>query len=260
MGTTPKAILVLIGLVMFVLLAGNSTKKEEPNHTQCPPGWRCTDQGCYPVETVPVDNHPSDAELISSWETRYVGDSLPAVNLPYELRKSNWGGGSCVHATTISLLRWLAEGSGDPAMYEIAETWPHSGGEYSSRHKQRVEEANLRYCMTVDGDVELLRWAIATRRGAGIAYNGHCTALVGYDEATGNAIVLDNNHTDRYDTPPWDDLIARWQRGGGWAFAFVYDPPAPIPNVRQMARDVSPLSSEIPGTVLADMGLPTLGH
>jgi hypothetical protein len=85
--------------------------------------------------------------------------------------------------------------------------------------------------MTVDGDEELIRWSIITRRGCAIAHAGHCYNVVGQDQVTGEIICLDNNHTQRYDYTAWDAKMNAWKGGGGgWAFAFVYDPPTPRPT------------------------------
>src|SRR6185369_2577181 len=49
---------------------------------------------------------------------------LPNVNIPRAEREWNWGGGSCVHASTVMHLRW------QNAM-EMADYWrkTYSGGE-----------------------------------------------------------------------------------------------------------------------------------
>lgn len=235
-----KAIGILAAiLLVLALLAGGSS--DDRNSQPQPKGYHCVTlpdgtRQCMPYyrqgfEPFGEQNYGP----VSAWERRYVGDSRPAVDLPEELRKRNWlgtgGGGSCVNASIISGLNWLAWGSGDPQLYDLAASWPYSGGEYSSRCRQRIEDAGLRFVMTVDGDDELLKWAVLTRRGACIAAHGHCRNLVGYDAETGDAIILDNNHVTHYDRQPWGEMVNEWQTGGGWAFAFVYDPPAPIPNV-----------------------------
>src|SRR4051812_37999396 len=33
------------------------------------------------------------------------GGDMPVMNIPLELREKNWGGGSCVHASTVMCLR-----------------------------------------------------------------------------------------------------------------------------------------------------------
>ena len=220
--------LIGLGLILLLGLLALAGDDDSPPAPTCPPGWQCDGQGCRPV----MEPRPSaPAGERARLDDYYRGQARPAVDLPYELRKKNWGGGSCVHASTITLLRWLAFGAGDPEMNWLAEHWPYSGGEYSSRHRERIEKAGLRYVMTVDGDTELLKWAILTRRGCAIAHDGHCYNVVGYDDATGEVITLDNNHTQRYDYTAWSEKVRQWQRGGGWAFAFVYDPPAPLPTL-----------------------------
>src|SRR5687768_14605354 len=48
-------------------------------------------------------------------ELRFARE-IPTVNLPRELREPNWGGGSCVHASTVHLLRWQGH-------HELAAWW-----------------------------------------------------------------------------------------------------------------------------------------
>ena len=66
--------------------------------------------GCELVEQLPA---PTPKPL-----------ELPIVNVPRAEREWNWGGGSCVHASTVMHLRW------QNAM-ELADYWrkTYSGGE-----------------------------------------------------------------------------------------------------------------------------------
>jgi hypothetical protein len=154
----------------------------------------------------------------------------PTMELPRQLREQNWGGGSCVHASTVMLLRWQK-------LFDVADKWrrTYSGGEYSSRLIQRMEAAGLRYSYTLDGDEKFLEWAIQTRRGAGIFYKpNHAICLVGLDQ--NYAYLLDNNAIDyperfkRYEMVPRAEFMRRWKHEfGGFAWTPVYYPPPMLP-------------------------------
>lgn len=155
------------------------------------------------------------------------------VDLAPSLRQENWGTGSCVFATSVSLLRW----PGDPRLDAIADKWrrTYSGGEFTAGppHTRKMDADGLRYVTTLDGDERLLEWACATRRGCGVAYpRGHCVALIGKVEKSSGtfAVLLDNNHPARYDYVVWSNFVREWKSLGGQAFAFVYDPPPPAPR------------------------------
>ena len=153
------------------------------------------------------------------------------LDLPPELRTENWGGGSCVHASTVNLLIW----QGQP---ELARWWrdQYSGGEYADRLVSRMEAANLRYAYTRDGNFAFLEWCIRTRRGAGIFYKiRHAINCVGIDSQ--NVLLLDNNDIDyperigTYETVEIEQFKKRWNGYGGFAWTLVYVPPPPTPYV-----------------------------
>lgn len=153
----------------------------------------------------------------------------PTMELPPQLRERNWGGGSCVHASTVMLLRWQK-------LFDVAEKWrrTYSGGEYSSRLIERMEAAGLRYAYTLDGDEAFLEWCIQTRRGAGIFYKpSHAINLVGLDK--NYAYLLDNNYPNRpeqqgYERVPRAEFMRRWKQDyGGFAWTVVYFPPPMLP-------------------------------
>lgn len=153
----------------------------------------------------------------------YSYSDLVQMDIPNNMRMQNWGGGSCVHASTYHLLKWQGK-------HELADWWrkTYSGGEHSSRLSQRLESANLKYAVTVNGDTDFLWWCMRTRRGAGITYwPNHAVNLVGLN--TTNASILDNNRIGSYITVPTNDFIPNWKGYGGWAWTLVYDPPPPIP-------------------------------
>lgn len=152
----------------------------------------------------------------------------PVVNLPVALRQSNWlgrqGEGSCVWATTVSLLRWQGR-------YNKAD-WirrNYGDGEWPSHWSEMANRAGLRYAYVDNGDVRFLEWACRTRRGAGITIMGgaHMVALVHLDEKW--ACILDNNRVEKYIWVPRKTLIAEWKASYGWAITPVYTPAAPLP-------------------------------
>lgn len=170
-------------------------------------------------------------------EKHYLDRAKPftdVVDLAPSLRQvNNWGNGSCVFATSISLLRW----PGDPKLNHIADEWrrKYSGGEATAEepHTRKMDASGLRYVVTTDGDARLIEWAVATRRGCGVAYpRRHCVAVVGRVRHNGQdcVVLLDNNHVRTFDYVPWQEFISHWKSLGGRAFAFVYVPPPPTPR------------------------------
>mgnify|MGYP002144167602 CR=1 FL=1 len=167
----------------------------------------------------------------------------PIVNLPQPMRTRNWvsklpskmGQGSCVHASTYMLFRWLGED-------ELAEKWKkrYSGGETASSILKYWNEAGLPYCSTFNsrtyecsGDPAFLQWCSDTRRGAIIWWKtSHCCLFCGFEEINGKqyAIILDNNTPDKYDEPiPADEFIRRWRGFGGFAATPILTPTGPLP-------------------------------
>ena len=168
----------------------------------------------------------SSETLLRASNTRdeeHFAREIPTVNLPRELREPNWGGGSCVHASTVHLLRWQGH-------HELADWWRshYSGGEYAERLNRRLNAAGLKYAFTVDGDTAFLEWALRTRRGAGITFwPSHAVNLVHLDDAW--AGILDNNRVDQIIWIRRDEFLRRWRDYGGWAWTLVYNPPPPAP-------------------------------
>lgn len=150
------------------------------------------------------------------------------LDLPPEVRTKNWGGGSCVHASTVNLLLQMG-------MDDMAKWWrnTYSGGEYDSRLISRMEAAGLRYAYT-HGDPSFFDWVTRTRRGAGIFYKpSHSINFVGRDSQ--NAYLLDNNATSypeahgQYETVEFNTFVQRWKGFGGFAWTLIYDPPPSVP-------------------------------
>src|SRR5690606_41253012 len=83
-----------------------------------------------------------------------------ALDLPLEMRTKNWGGGSCVHASTVNLLL-------NANNEKLAKWWrsTYSGGEYADRRIKRMEAADRKFHYTKAADVRLIRWGRERRRG-----------------------------------------------------------------------------------------------
>ncbi len=161
-------------------------------------------------------------------DRHYLGDAQPlndVMDLAPSQRQRNWmggTGGSCVHASTISLLRWQG-------LDDVADEWRkrYGGGESAGPHCQKLTSMGLKYVVTTDSDWSLIEWACATRRGCGVGLNSaHCVDVVGLEGDT--VLIMDNNHPQTFD---------RWSRAkfkqawDGWAFAIVSGSvPPPVPK------------------------------
>ena len=161
--------------------------------------------------------------------TPVINEERPTVNLPEVLRQENWRGskgeGSCVWASTISLLRWQGR---DRAADWIRRNY--GNGEWPEHWAALADKAGLRYAMTTDGDVQFLEWACRTRRGAAVTVMGgaHCVNLVHLDDKW--ACLLDNNFPDKFQWVPRETLLAEWKASHGWGLTVVYTPCPPLPQ------------------------------
>lgn len=152
-------------------------------------------------------------------------EERPTVNVPYDMRQHNYtSGGSCVHASLITLLRWQNR-SEDAAMWRRT----YKGGEWATSIARKMDGRGIRYAYTTEGDVEFLEWACDTRRGCGVTVNGgaHMVTLVHLDEEW--AALLDNNDISTFNWVPRDEFLDEWHSSYGWAVTPVYSPLAPNP-------------------------------
>ncbi|HET6878669.1 MAG TPA: hypothetical protein VFI31_00770 [Pirellulales bacterium] len=155
-----------------------------------------------------------------------VGAEHPTMNLPLEARCKNYGGGSCVCASTISLLRWQGR---DDLAAALRNTC--AGGQSAASLHAKLERLGVYYAATTSGDVAFLEWAVRTRRGCGLTfYPMHYVNLV--DLTDDQATLLDNNRVGQYITLPRDEFVRRWRGYGGWATAVVYSPAAPLAHAQ----------------------------
>jgi hypothetical protein len=173
-------------------------------------------------------------------EDYYTNRATLVADLAPQYRQKNRSS-SCVHASTVMLLRWVG-------LFDMADWWwnTYSHGEDSKRHTARLEQAGLKFVVTTDGDERLLEWAIRSRRGCGVGWStAHCVCLVGRgiappgstfqrQDVSGQwcAIILDNNHIDHFIYQKWGDFLAEFHRQGGWAFAITEPFPPPAVPVR----------------------------
>lgn len=201
--------------VLFTVLF---TGCEVHSHNDCPQ--------CRPTRRVDVrvevNRRPPKREMPPRDVKYRVGKASQVVmDLPISARQRNYDGGSCVCASTISLLRWQGRDA------DAAKVRQHcSGGQGSDSLHAKLDRLGIRYAYTTSGDVRFLEWAIRTRRGAGITfYPGHFVNLVGLTKTT--AVLLDNNRVERYITLPRREFEQRWRAYGGWATTVVYAPPPP---------------------------------
>jgi hypothetical protein len=155
----------------------------------------------------------------------------PPVNLPLPLRQSNWtasnGEGSCVHASLTSHLRWQNQ-------LQLADVWrkSHSGGEYASRLRQRLDNAKIPYTYTESANPSFLDWCHETRRGAILWWKpSHCCTFLGWVVKDGrqHAAILDNNSVRQIELTERSQFLRLWAGYGGFALAVTGDPATQIP-------------------------------
>lgn len=149
----------------------------------------------------------------------------PVVNIPAAERQENWGKGSCVWATMVSLLKW--EGNEQLAA-TVRESC--SGGASINDVSAKFDRLGIPYAYSTGNDVAFLEWSLRTRRGVGVVVPGrrglHFIALVGLSSKT--ATLLDNNSVENLIEMPREEFLSTWKKAGGWAIAVVYSPPAPL--------------------------------
>lgn len=156
----------------------------------------------------------------------------PVANLPKNLHTRNWtdrgGAGSCVHASTLIIMRWQGQ-------YQLADWWrkKYAGGETAQSITNYYTRNRLPFACTLNGDPAFLVWASQTRRGAIVWWKPyHCCAFVGISVIDGKeyAIIQDNNRPGTFEKTPLDEFIRKWRGYGGFACTLLLSPPhSPIP-------------------------------
>jgi len=150
-------------------------------------------------------------------------EAVPPVDLPEALREWNYAGGSCVHASMVTVLR-------NQGMIDLAAWWRRSYayGETFTGFVRKSEAAGLRYAYTFMGDAAFLDWCSRTRRGAVIFYKpAHAITFAGYVD--GNAVLIDNNHPHRPEYVERGRFLQLWRGYGGMALTPVHSPNPPRP-------------------------------
>lgn len=149
--------------------------------------------------------------------------NCPPANIPRAFRQGNYGGGSCNHAAMITILRYHG-------LYKWADRWRRSrwGGIGAAGLADLAESDGLRFAYTLNGDAKFLDWCSRTRRPAAIHYyDNHAITFCGY--VNGNAILIDNNETERLIRVRKAAFVQNWRGYGGKAIAVLYEPPIPKP-------------------------------
>jgi len=175
----------------------------------------------FPMQAV------ADSALNEAGERECPFDPVEAIDLPLKLRQSNYGGGSCMHASMINVLR-------QQGLYQLADKWrrEHWGAAGVWDLARLSEQEGLKYAYTTEGDEKLLEWCGRTKRWAAIHYfPAHAINFCGFVQRDGQetAVLLDNNRPERYLYVPKQEFIRRWRGYGGCALTVVYTPPAPKP-------------------------------
>ena len=186
---------------------------------------------------------------------------LPIVNIPRAEREWNWGGGSCVHASTVMHLRW------QNAM-ELADYWrkTYSGGESYNGLTSKLNRNRVPFYATaggggqdiaraeatdfasfisgrggsygtLHGDVDVLERCTAERRGGVIFYYpNHSILFCGFGPSLTKgdevAYVLDNNRIEQFIEIPKAEFIRKWRGWGGVCVVpTIGSPRPPIPYI-----------------------------
>jgi len=172
-------------------------------------------------------------EMWLNTDHRYLPPLEDLADIPEEMRKRNWRGqtgGSCVHASLISLLRYQG-------LDDMATWWRQNfdGGEYFDRLETRLDAANLRYAAASGPEGEkMLEWAMKNRLGAIIGYTDdeafQAHALLIVDLTPTQAVLLDNNHIEQYKFVNKEEFFRIWRKSGSYMLTLVYSPSPPLPS------------------------------
>lgn len=132
-------------------------------------------------------------------------------HIPYPYRERNYKGGSCVHASNITALRFCGK-------FEEADFWRanYAYGEYAKRLAARMAREGFPAVLHTRGSKQFLEDCSLTRRPAVIGYgNRHSQLFCGFED--GYALILDNNRIGEPYKVPKEKFIRLWRGWGGWA-------------------------------------------
>ena len=168
--------------------------------------------------------------------------AAPVVNLPIELRQSNWvsneaetrGQGSCVFASMVSHAQW--QNRPDIAAY-IRKNF--SGGEtetglIAKLDAMKAHFPDLDYSYTRRADPRFLDWCDERRCGCILWWKPyHCCKFTGWVDRQGTqyASILDNNHTEQLELTESEQFIRLWAGYGGFGLALLFPPGPNVPYV-----------------------------
>lgn len=160
----------------------------------------------------------------------------PVANIPTSLRWQNWpdtkGSGSCVIASTCSLLEWSNR-------HDLAVKFrkSYAGGQTETSISKIYRANGIPFIAPKDehdhGDPKLLQWASDTRRAAIIWYfDNHCVTFCGFGIHEGNEVawLLDNNRVKQFIPIPKRQFLTNWRsKYGGFAAIPLLTPAPSIP-------------------------------
>lgn len=184
---------------------------------------------------------------------------IPAANIPRELREWNWGGGSCVHASTVMVMRWQNS-------MDLAAFWrkTYAGGESyngltSKLNRNKVPYYSvagggnndvasiqgdakdfIQFCstrggsyQTFRGEESVLERCTKDRRGGVIFYYpNHSIMFCGFTPDGKDAVVLDNNRIEKFIVIEKQEFLRKWRGYGGVCVVpTVGNPRPPIPYI-----------------------------
>lgn len=169
------------------------------------------------------------------WRELSAMKEIPAANIPSALRYKNWpdarGSGSCVIASTCSVLEWANKP-------QLAEKFrkAYAGGQTETSIIKKWRENNIPFVATMrdedHGDPDFLQWTSDTRRAAIIWYfPNHCVTFCGFSQWEGREVawLLDNNRKDRFIPIPKDQFLTEWRGYGGFAATPLLAPAPSLP-------------------------------
>lgn len=167
----------------------------------------------------------------SQWRFVPVPPESPIANVPTKLRQKNWvdraGSGSCVIASSCSLLRWHNQD-------QIADYFrrAYAGGQTARSIKDIWNQHKIPFEQEEHGRPEFLDWCSNTRRPAIIwFFDSHCVTFCGFGMHQGRQVawLLDNNRVERFIPIERNAFIRAWRGYGGFAMATTLEPCPPLP-------------------------------
>ena len=156
--------------------------------------------GCEELDRLLLPSSGTASRLVDLAEVRV------------EDREGNYAGGSCVHASLVTAMRY----QGKP---ELADWWrrTHSGGEFPHRTNRKLRDAGIPSAYTLrENNVAFLQWAVDNRLGCGVAINGGRHMILLVEMTKTHVCLIDNNNVRRLYWLPRDRFIQNWTDAGSW--------------------------------------------